>query len=144
MGLLLDGNQIPIRLNLFPGNESEKPKIREIIERLKQKNNLKTKIVQVADKGLNCARNIYAARIDGDGYIFFKSCKTLPETEKAWIFSSNDYKPVLDSQNNVLYYINDCIDDYTYNIEENGHKRTLPLKNTRCYIQSFISQKTTT
>ena len=89
MGLLLDGNQIPIRLNLFPGNESEKPKIREIIKRLKQKNDLKTKIVQVAGKGLNCARNIYATRINEDGYIFSKSYKTLPETEKAWIFSSN-------------------------------------------------------
>ena len=128
MGLLLDGNQIPIRLNLFPGNESEKPKIREIIKRLKQKNDLKTKIVQVADKGLNCARNIYAARINEDGYIFSKSRKTLHETEKAWIFSSNGYKPVLDSQNNVLYYKKDCIDDYTYNIEENGHKRTFTIK----------------
>ena len=131
MGLLLDGNQIPIGLNLFPGNESEKPKIREIIERLKQKNDLKTKIVQVADKGLNCARNIYAARIDGDGYIFSKSCKTLPETEKAWIFSSNDYKPVLDNQNNVLYYIKDCIDDYTYNFEKNGQKLTFTIKEKR-------------
>lgn len=35
---------------------------------------------------------------------------------------------VLDSQNNVLYYIKDCIDDYTYNIEENGHKRTFSIK----------------
>ena len=45
------------------------------INELKQNNDIHTKIIQVADKGLNCARNIYAARIDGDGYIFSKSCK---------------------------------------------------------------------
>jgi hypothetical protein len=131
MRLLLDGNQIPIELKLFPANESEKPKIREIIERLKQKNDINKKIVQVADKGLNCARNIYAARIDGDGYIFSKSCKTLPETEKSWILNTNDYQPFLDSDNKVLYYIKDCIDDYTYNFEENGEKRTFTVKEKR-------------
>ena len=96
MGLLLDANQIPIGLKLYPGNESEEPKIREIINELKQNNDIHTKIIQVADKGLNCARNIYAARIDSDGYIFSKSCKTLPDTEKKWIFSDNDYKEVKD------------------------------------------------
>ena len=31
MGLLLDANQIPIGMKLYPGNESEKPIIRNII-----------------------------------------------------------------------------------------------------------------
>ena len=61
MGLLLDGNQIPVGLKLFPGNESEKPKIREIIDELKRNNDIRSRIVQVADKGLNCARNIHSA-----------------------------------------------------------------------------------
>ena len=108
-----------------------------------QKNDLKTKIVQVAGKELNCARNIYAARIDGVGYVFSKSCKTLAEMEKAWIFSSNGYKPVLDSQNNVLYYIKDCIDDYTYNIEEKGHKRTFTIKEN-ALLHTILQKSTTT
>lgn len=131
MGLLLDANQIPIGLKLYPGNESEKPKIREIINELKQNNDIHTKIIQVADKGLNCARNIYAARIDGDGYIFSKSCKTLPDTEKKWIFSDNDYKEVKDQDNNVLYKIKECVDDYTYHFEENGEKRIFTVKEKR-------------
>jgi hypothetical protein len=58
----------------FLENESEKPKIRQTIEDLKTRFDINTRIVQVADKGLNCARNIYAASIEAhDGYIFSKS-----------------------------------------------------------------------
>ena len=32
MGLLLDVNQIPIGMKLYPGNESEKPVLRNIID----------------------------------------------------------------------------------------------------------------
>ena len=42
-------------------------------------------VIQVADKGLNCARNIYAAVIESnDGYIFSKSVhgKSLSNIEK--------------------------------------------------------------
>lgn len=35
MGLLLDANQIPIGMKMYPGNESEKPVIRNIIDDLK-------------------------------------------------------------------------------------------------------------
>jgi transposase len=132
MGLLLDGNQIPIGLKLFPGNQSEKPKIREIIEELKQKNHLKNKIVQVADKGLNCARNIFEARINNNGYIFSKSCKTLPETEKKWIFNPNDYKPITNKNGDVLYYIKDCIDEYIYAFDnDNGEKISFKILEKR-------------
>ncbi len=40
MGLLLDENQIPIGMKIYPGNESEKPVIRNIIHELKQRNNI--------------------------------------------------------------------------------------------------------
>lgn len=36
LGLLLDANQIPIGMKLFPGNQSEKPVIRNIIDDLKR------------------------------------------------------------------------------------------------------------
>lgn len=46
---------------MYPGNESEKQYIRKVIEEMKQRYKVSGKTVQVADKGLNCARNIYAA-----------------------------------------------------------------------------------
>ncbi|MCR0266284.1 transposase, partial [[Clostridium] innocuum] len=60
LGLLLDTNQLPIAMKLYPGNQSEKPVLRNVIGALKQQNNISGKTVQVADKGLNCAANIYA------------------------------------------------------------------------------------
>ena len=52
MGLLLDAHQIPIGMKVYPGNESEKPVIRKVIDDLKSRNNISGKTIQVADKGL--------------------------------------------------------------------------------------------
>lgn len=132
MGLLLDANQIPIGLKLFPGNESEKPKIREIIDELKTQNEIEGKIVQVADKGLNCARNIYEARSNKDGYIFSKSCKQLPDVEKTWLLLDNDYIDIKDTENNTLYKIKECIDSFPYTfIDDNGQKITFHVTEKR-------------
>ena len=132
MGLLLDANQIPIGLKLFPGNESEKPKIREIINDLKIQNEIKGKIVQVADKGLNCARNIYEARINHDGYIFSKSCKQLSEVEKTWVLLDNDYVDIKDNQGNTLYQIKECVDTFPYFFtDDDGKKIKFQVKEKR-------------
>ncbi len=40
LGLLLDARQIPVGLKLFPGNESEKPQIRQVIDELKKQNEI--------------------------------------------------------------------------------------------------------
>ena len=98
LGLLLDANQIPIGMKLFPGNESEKPVIRKVIDDLKHRNSVTGRTIQIADKGLNCAENIAHALRAGDGYIFSKSVKQLPETEKTWVLLQNDSKDVLDKK----------------------------------------------
>lgn len=36
LGLLLDSNQIPIGMKMYPGNESERPVLREVVSQLKQ------------------------------------------------------------------------------------------------------------
>ena len=72
-------------MKMYPGNESEKPKIREIINDLKRTNNISGKTIQVADKGLNCGDNIYNAIQNGDGYIFSQSILKLDEVEKQWV-----------------------------------------------------------
>ena len=132
MGLLLDANQIPVGMKIYPGNESEKPIIRNIIHELKQRNNISGRTIQVADKGLNCAENIVSALQSGDGYIFSKSVKQLPETEKLWVFLDNDYRDVKDKKGNILYRIKECIDDFPYQIvDKNGKKKTVILKEKR-------------
>ena len=118
--LLLDEDQIPIGMSLYPGNESEKPKIRESIENLKQRFDIDSRIVQVADKGLNCARNIYAASIEAnDGYIFSKSVhgKNLSKQEKQWVLLENEnniWNEVKDSNGKLIYKYKECIDTFKY------------------------------
>lgn len=132
MGLLLDVNQIPIGMKMYPGNESEKPVIREIIDELKQRSHISGRTIQVADKGLNCFNNILHALKAGDGYIFSKSVKTLPETEKTWVLLENDYVDVKNKKGEVLYRIKECADDFSYSYTDNtGHRKTLKLTEKR-------------
>ena len=112
LGLLLDANQILIGMKLFPGNQSEKPVIRNVIDELKTRNSVSGRTIQIADKGLNCSENIFHAVKNGDGYIFSKSVKQLPEKEKTWVLLPNDYRDVKNAKGDVLYRIKECIDDY--------------------------------
>lgn len=123
LGLLLDARQIPVGLKLFPGNESEKPQIRQVIDELKKQNEINGRIVQVADKGLNCARNIYEALKHHDGYFFSKSCKQLPETEKIWLLLDNGYKEIKDQNGHILYKTKECIDDFSYSFLDDSNKK---------------------
>lgn len=132
LGLLLDAGQIPAGMKIFPGNESEKPVIREVINGLKKRNSITGKTIRVADKGLNCAENIVHALQDGDGYIFSKSVKQLPETEKTWVLLENDYREMKNSRGELLYCFKECVDDFPYTVtDENGQKRTVRLTEKR-------------
>ena len=132
MGLLLDANQIPVGMKMYSGNESEKPVIRDIIDDLKQRSHISGRTIRAADKGLNCFENILHALKSGDGYIFSKSVKMLSETEKTWTLLKNDYVAVKNKKGEVIYYIKDCVDDFTYNYtDKDGHRKTLKLTEKR-------------
>lgn len=132
MGLLLDVHQIPIGMKIYPGNESEKPVIRSIIDELKQRNHITGRTIQVADKGLNCAENIIHALKAGNGYIFSKSVKQLPETEETWVLLPNGYHDVTNKKGELLYRIKECTDDFSYTLtDSNGKKRSIKLTEKR-------------
>ena len=133
LGLLLDANQIPIGMKMFPGNQSEKPVIRNIIDGLKQRNSVSGRTIQIADKGLNCSENIFHAVKNGDGYIFSKSVKQLPEIERTWVLLQNDYKKKKNANGDVLYRIKECVDDFEYRIKDTstGRYRTIKLTEKR-------------
>ena len=122
--LLLDADLVPLAMQMYPGNESEKPYIRKIIQEMKERYKVDGKTVQVADKGLNCARNIYAAVVEApDGYIFSKSIhgKGLSEKEKQWLLLENDanvYTDYRDKDGKLLFRLKSCVDTFSYKFRE--------------------------
>ena len=126
--LLLDADLVPLAMQMYPGNESEKPHIRKIIEEMKNRYKVSGKTVQVADKGLNCARNIYAAVKEGDdGYIFSKSIhgRNLSEKEKKWVVLENKenvWVNYMDKDGNLLYRLKSCVDTFSYQFKETDPK----------------------
>jgi len=131
LGLLLDSRQIPIGMKMYPGNESEKPVMRDAIGRLKTQNNITGKTIHVADKGLNCAQNIAFSKKNGDGYLFSKSVKTLPEKEKAWVFIDQGWKKAKGKDGNVSYFYKSCVDAFSYKVEHGGKTTTVDLTEKR-------------
>lgn len=121
MGLLLDGNLLPVDMTIFPGNESEKPQLREVIHSFKSKHNITGKTIRVADKGINCARNIKDAIDNGDGYIFSRSVASLQDKEQTWVLM-DDYKEVKDPEGHLLFKYKYCDEIFDYDIYENGRK----------------------
>lgn len=123
--LLLDADLMPLGMTMYPGNESEKPYIRKAVEDMKHRYKVSGRTVQVADKGLNCARNIYAASVEAkDGYIFSRSIhgKALSKEEKVWVLledeGPNRYTEHRDDSGRLLYKTKSCIDDFSYEFKE--------------------------
>ena len=143
LGLLLDSNQIPVGMKIYPGNESEKPVLRDVISQLKSQNNISGKTIHVADKGLNCAQNIAFSKENGDGYLFSKSVKTLPETEQTWVLLESDFTDVKDKHGKLLYRYKSCIDEFPYKVEHEGKKYIVKLTEKRLltYNPSLATKK---
>lgn len=74
-----------------------------MIQGLKKKNQIAGKTIHVADKGLNCTQNIAFSKENGDGYLFSKSVKTLPEKEKKWVLLDNeDWKEIKNDEGALI------------------------------------------
>ena len=119
--LLLDADMIPLDMELYPGNESERPYLRGRIEDMKARNGVSGRVIQVADKGLNCARNIYAAVMEAnDGYIFSKSVhgRSLSDAERKWVLldddGANKWTVVKGESGHVKYRYKECVDEFEY------------------------------
>jgi transposase len=131
LGLLLDSRQIPIGMKMYPGNQSEKPVLRDVIAQLKRSNNVNGKTIHVADKGLNCAQNIVFSKKNGDGYLFSKSVRGLPEKEKQWVLLDEGFRDVKDKNGRILYFYKSCVDKFPYMAEHGGKEVFVHLTEKR-------------
>lgn len=143
--LLLDANQIPLAMEMYPGNHSEKPYIRKLVEEIKNKSNIEGRTIQVADKGLNCARNIYfAVKEANDGYVFSKSVhgKNLSDIEKKRVLLDNEtnvWHEVYDNNGKLKYKFKEIIDTFKYKfINDDNEIVEFEVKEKR--VVSFNSE----
>ncbi len=124
MGLLLDANQIPIGMKMYPGMKVKNPLYATSLMILKNAVTYPAERSRSRIRDLTAFNNIAHALKAGDGYIFSKSVKTLPETEKTWVLLENDYADVKNKRGEILYRIKECVDDFSYSCTDTaGHKK---------------------
>lgn len=141
MALLLDEDQIPLSMKIYPGNQSEKPYIRELIKEMKETHNISGKTIQVADKGLNCGQNIFEAIKEGDGYIYSQSVRRLSDKEQQWILLDNGYTETKE-KDEVIFKVKECVDNFQYTFEYEGKKYNYPFKQKRVvYWSKKLAEK---
>jgi transposase len=149
LGLFMDSNGLPMQVNVFNGNTSECLTLISGINELKQKYN-ETKIILVADKGLNSSNNIKQLRMQNDGYIFSqilkgKKGKRYQEqlfSPKDWVVVSDTYKYKLYTeelngmkQNVLIYWSKESSDRDKFRRDEKVYKALHSLTNGAYSIQ---------
>ena len=90
LGLLVDGEGIPIDYELFRGNTSEMNTIVEVVNNYKAKNKLE-KVTVIADRGLNSRLNLKPLTDLNFDYIVAQSIDRLPAETKEKIFREDNW-----------------------------------------------------
>ncbi len=131
MALLLDSECIPYQMELYPGNRNEKPYLPSAVKKAREKKGKKAKLIQVADKGLNCAENIELCG-ENDGYIFSRSLKNTSLDEIDWIFKEDGWTEVKDEKGALIFKYKSItkVFDYSYR-DENGKTVTFQRDEKR-------------
>ena len=92
MGLMQDSNGIPVDFHLFSGNTHDDATLIDALPEAKRAAKM-GRVVTVADKGMNCSRNIIATVARGDGFVFSQSIRgTKSQRElRDWVISDEGY-----------------------------------------------------
>lgn len=93
LGLLVNGEGIPLDYELFRGNTSEMNTIIEVVNNYKTQNNLQ-RVTVVADRGLNSHLNLKSLTDLNFDYIVAQSVNRLPGSIKEKVFSDDNWDEV--------------------------------------------------
>lgn len=122
MGLFIDDNGIPISYQLFSGNNNDQTTLRPALKKSIDTMNF-SKVIVVADGGLNGEKNIAHILNENNGYIFSKSPKKSSNTVKKWILDDVGYE----WNEKKTFKIKSMIQKRTIK-DENGNKLTIKEK----------------
>lgn len=90
MGLFMDTMGIPISYKLFPGNTNDCETVRPILAELKRDYDI-GRVIIVADKGNNTAKNINYHFMRGDGYVYSQTVRGAHKELKEYVFDKDGY-----------------------------------------------------
>jgi transposase len=94
MGLFMDSNGIPIAYELFEGNFVDPVTYIPAIEQVKKQFGIE-RIVTVADKAMNSAKNVTDAHLKGDGWLFsqkFRGQKGAPKDIQNFVLDKSGWE----------------------------------------------------
>jgi len=122
MGLMLDADGIPIDYELFEGNKNDCLTLMPCLKKMRLRHKA-SRIIVVADKGLNTSDNIAATILDGNGFVFSQSVLQAPKELKGWVRDLAGYSGGKD------FRIKDRIDKKAITIEGvDGKKKKVDVE----------------
>ncbi len=94
MGLMQDANGVPVDFRIFPGNVHDGDTLVDALPEARRAAGM-GRVVTVADKGMNCSKNVIATVARGDGFVFSQSIRgTKGRRElREWVISDRGYSP---------------------------------------------------
>lgn len=95
MGLFMDGNGLPIAMNIFPGNENETKHLIPLQEQIANDFNLSDKQTIICTDAAMCTDEIKQFNIkNGRAFVITQSIKKLKEIYKEEVFEDNNWRIV--------------------------------------------------
>ena len=110
MGLFMDGNGLPIAMNIFPGNKNETTKLIPLQEKIIKDFDLENKKTIICTDAAMCTDDIKYFNIqDGRSFVITQSIKKLKEDYKKEVFKDEGWRIIDDLRN--TYKLNDILND---------------------------------
>ena len=110
MGLFMDGNGLPIAMNIYPGNENETKHLIPLQEKIEKDFELKNKQTIICTDAAMCTDEIKQFNIkNGKAFVITQSIKKLKEEYKKEVFEDGNWRIVGDLSK--TYKISEILND---------------------------------
>ena len=110
MGLFMDGNGLPIAMNIFPGNKNETKNLIPLQEKIIKDFDLENGKTIICTDAAMCTDEIKSFNIkDGRSFVITQSIKKLKEDYKKEVFEDDGWRIIGDLRN--TYKLSDFIHD---------------------------------
>lgn len=110
MGLFMDGNGLPIAMNIYPGNENETKQLIPLQEKIAKEYDLTDKKTIICTDAAMCTDDIKKFNIeDGRAFVITQSIKKLKDVYKKEVFEDSNWRIVGDLSK--TYKLSDILND---------------------------------